>query len=693
MGPAISSATNITNEPLQAEAMAVRIEQVRECLLKGQIDAVYEQIQSLLAQAADLPGALLQLRLLALQADLRRGVRPQLDALAELRALELQACELGEPRARVDVHLVQATTKFARCLHVSAMEEVVAALELCVRHDLRATLMRAVEVQGRMFVGAGMFKDGMAYAQTWLAHRPSVPIQTQISMWSLLGTAAYFDAEESGNPQTRARSVHAHDQALALSRGVFPSLQAASLINLTIGCAKLGDQASAEQHLAELQRLIEGPREALNFLPVHWAWLALCEGLVQFGRGQLQSGLAALVAGREAAQAHRSACLPALIKIQELLLMHPDPSWGQAELQDAVRELARLHQAQTSQQQELSAKGFEEMVRAAELGGENRVLRQHGDELTRELAQRNQALGETVAELRAQVQRRERAEAALQQAHDQLELRVIERTEQLQVAGLALAQHERMAALARLVAGVAHRLNTPLGNARMAVSSLTDGVGAFAAKLGAPMKRQELGDFVGLCRDASALADHALTQASDLMQVFKQVSTLEHAEAARDFDAAATTRQVAHVIAVSLGATDLPLRLELPEQAPCFGFPQVFAQVLKQLLANAYQHGQPSPAQGLQDRPAPEAGVWLRLTLLDDELHLLVRDQGPGLAASQLERIFDPFNSNLNGSSLGLGLHIARNLATDLLHGQLRASSTLGQGCSFSLQMPRRINA
>ena len=668
--------------------LVVRIEQAHDGLLKGRLDEVERQIDSLSVQAVGLPGPLLQLRILALEVALRRAVRPQQDMLAELQILETQARDMAEPCARVDVHIFQAKLKFARCMYVSALDEVVAAVELCVSHGLVGPLMRAVEIQSSIFVRAGMYSEAAVYAHKWLAHRPAVPIRTQTLMWRVIGTAAFYEAEESGSLEARGRSVHAHKQVLEFCRGEAP-LHATALINLTIGCAGLGDQANAELHLANLLELAPGLRGTNNFLPAQWAWVAYCEGLVQLGRGQLQVGLAALLAGRDAAQAHRMACLPALIKIQQLLLMHPDPAWGPPELQDAVRELARLHQAQTNQQQELSAKGFEEMVRAAELGGENRVLRQHGDELTRELAQRNQALGETVNELRAQVQRRESAEAALQQTLDQLELRVIERTEQLQVAGLALAQHERMAALARLVAGVAHRLNTPLGNARMAVSSLSDAATGFAAKMGHPMTRQQLGDFVDISRDASRLAERALDQASDLMQVFKQVSTLEHAEAARDFDAAATTRQVAHVVAVSLAASDLPLRLELPDQAPCFGFPQVFAQVLKQLLANAYQHGQPIPAQG---ELAVEAGVWLRLTLLEDELHLSVRDQGPGLAAAQLERIFDPFNTNLTGSSLGLGLHIARNLATDLLHGQLRASSTLGAGCSFSLQMPRRID-
>ncbi|MCV2358604.1 hypothetical protein LNV08_06395 [Paucibacter sp. TC2R-5] len=678
---------------LSADEIAARIEQAREALLKGKFEQVYEQIETLSAQAAGAPGALLRLRTLHLQADLRRAVRPQLEILAELRLLESQTRELGDPVALVDMHLFQANIKFARGMYVSALEEVVAAVELCINHGLAAALMRAVETQARMFVGAGMYPEGLLYAKKWLAHRPMVPTKTQISMWSVLGTAAFYEAEESGSPQARATSVHAHSQALALSRDEFPAEQSAALINLTIGCAAQGELGQAEQHLAELKQMIQGPPESFNFLPVHWAWLAYCEGLVLLGRGQQPAGLAALVAGREAAQTQRMGCLAPLIKIQELLLMHPDPAWSPMQLQAAVRELARLHQAQAKQQQELSAKGFEEMVRAAELGGENRILRQHGDDLTRELAQRNQALVETVAELRAQVQRRESAEAALQQTLDQLELRVIERTEQLQAAGLALAQHERLAALARLVAGVAHRLNTPLGNARMAVSSLSDAVGGFAAKLTGPLTRQELSEFVDLSRNASDLAEHALTQASDLMKVFKQVSTLEHAETAREFDAVDITRQVAHLTAVSLGVTDLPLRLELPDLAPCFGYPQVFAQVLKQLLANAYLHGQPQTKPGNASAATVEAGVWVRLTLLESELHLLVRDQGPGLSAAQLERIFDPFNTNLNDSGLGLGLHIARNLSTDLLRGQLRASSTLGAGCSFSLQMPRHINS
>ncbi len=70
-----------------------------------------------------------------------------------------------------------------------------------------------------------------------------------------------------------------------------------------------------------------------------------------------------------------------------------------------------------------------------------------------------------------------------------------------------------------------------------------------------------------------------------------------------------------------------------------------------------------------------------------------VRDRGPGIPAEELERIFDPFvrlesSANASTGGTGLGLAISRRFAR-LLGGDVTVESVVGEGCSFTLRLPR----
>ena len=74
------------------------------------------------------------------------------------------------------------------------------------------------------------------------------------------------------------------------------------------------------------------------------------------------------------------------------------------------------------------------------------------------------------------------------------------------------------------------------------------------------------------------------------------------------------------------------------------------------------------------------------------ELQIAVRDTGPGIAADDRERIFEPFSQadvsttrRFGGS--GLGLAISRDIIA-LMHGLLTVSSAPGQGSTFTIVVP-----
>jgi CheY-like chemotaxis protein/anti-sigma regulatory factor (Ser/Thr protein kinase) len=83
--------------------------------------------------------------------------------------------------------------------------------------------------------------------------------------------------------------------------------------------------------------------------------------------------------------------------------------------------------------------------------------------------------------------------------------------------------------------------------------------------------------------------------------------------------------------------------------------------------------------------------VWVEVATRHSATLITVNDTGIGIASEDLERAFLPFEqvSRTSTPGAGLGLAIARSLA-ELHGGQLDVSSTLGEGSSFTLTLPRR---
>jgi two-component system, OmpR family, sensor histidine kinase KdpD len=120
------------------------------------------------------------------------------------------------------------------------------------------------------------------------------------------------------------------------------------------------------------------------------------------------------------------------------------------------------------------------------------------------------------------------------------------------------------------------------------------------------------------------------------------------------------------------------LDVQLPRDLPLvLADPAQLERVVSNLLENAVRHssnGEP---------------VAVRADASDTRLHLRVADHGPGIAAGELERIFEPFyrSPNARGRGSGLGLAIAKGFV-EANDGRLWARSLPGQGSTFTVDLP-----
>ncbi|SFV02002.1 ATP-binding protein [Pseudoduganella namucuonensis] len=252
---------------------------------------------------------------------------------------------------------------------------------------------------------------------------------------------------------------------------------------------------------------------------------------------------------------------------------------------------------------------------------------------------------------------------------------------QLQDAQTQLVSQEKLAALGSLMAGVAHELNTPIGNSLLIASTLQQKTAEIERQMnGAGLRRSELAAFISDAQKASELVMRGLTSAADLVNSFKQVAVDRTTEQRRNFNLQQVTHEVIATMMNRIRNAKHSLKYEVADGIAMDSYPGPFGQVIANFINNALLHA-------FEGR---EHGQMRLVATCPVEGRVLIRfsDNGVGIAEEYQNRIFDPFfTTKLGQGGSGLGLSISYNIVTSLLGGQIGVASS-GEGTTFSLDLP-----
>ncbi len=208
-----------------------------------------------------------------------------------------------------------------------------------------------------------------------------------------------------------------------------------------------------------------------------------------------------------------------------------------------------------------------------------------------------------------EITERKRAEQAVRNARDAAEtaLRHLRETQN------SLIEAEKLAALGRMVAGIAHELNSPVGIGLTVASSLQQKVARFAAEAArGALRRSSLNEFVKLAQDASTQLVTSLSRSAERIQSFKQVA-LDHSQShLRSFNAGELTEQILSHLAGQFREQDVALRLACEADLEMHSYPGPFGQVLNHLAINALNHAFPQGRQGRARDPRDDRYPHLR---------------------------------------------------------------------------------
>lgn len=266
---------------------------------------------------------------------------------------------------------------------------------------------------------------------------------------------------------------------------------------------------------------------------------------------------------------------------------------------------------------------------------------------------------------------RERLGSALREINQftqNLEIKVEERTRQLQAAQKKLIHNDRLASLGQLSASVAHEINNPISG----VLNLSMLLQRMLKQDGVPPERlEEFRKYLGQVTSETARVGRIV---SDLL-AFSRRSKPQRAPADLNRIVRSTLSLVQHKMKLSNVMVEARLAEDLPA-APCDS--SQIQQVVLNLLLNA--------AEATQTKP--ERRVSLETALGDGAAILTVSDNGEGIPAENLSKIFDPFfTTKSEGKGVGLGLAVSYGII-QAHGGDIEVKSQPGQGTTFTVSLP-----
>jgi signal transduction histidine kinase len=321
-------------------------------------------------------------------------------------------------------------------------------------------------------------------------------------------------------------------------------------------------------------------------------------------------------------------------------------------------------------------------------------------------------------------QRIERAEAALQQAYDELEIKVEERTLALSEANADLAkafrelnlahislqkthqeltqtqgrmlQQAKLASLGQTAAGVAHEINNPLAFVtnnivvlKREVSGLhdilrpyqqaEDSLAEYQHEL--HKRIQEMSEEVDLpyvLANLDSLLDRSrdgLKRIQRIIQDLRDFARLDEAEY-KEVDLNAGIRSTVNILHGLAAKRQVTLETDLAPIPTLVCYPVKINMVVQNLVLNAI------------DACDRGGKVVVRTRGRDDEIEVEVCDNGTGVDPAIRQKVFEPFfTTKPIGMGTGLGLSMSYGIIRD--HGgTIDFTSTMGEGTCFFFRLP-----
>ncbi|WP_286240849.1 transporter substrate-binding domain-containing protein [Neptuniibacter halophilus] len=246
-----------------------------------------------------------------------------------------------------------------------------------------------------------------------------------------------------------------------------------------------------------------------------------------------------------------------------------------------------------------------------------------------------------------------------------------------------LVQSEKMAALGRITAGVAHKINTPIGNAITLNSNLSHHLQLIERDTQAgKLTQTQLNAFITESLEALKLEEAALYKTARLVNDFKRLVAHQGQEHRERFNLFEYLNVALIQSQEQLSRAGIEVQITGDKALEMDSYPVSLSQVLKELIENACQHA-------FTDTTADQKVIEIAISQTQTTTLITLADNGSGAPDEVQKKMFDPFfTGEASMNRTGLGLSVAHSLINDVLGGKISSVSNPAGGLTLTLELP-----